>query len=770
MHQIAKRIPLAIRRSILHKSMFWLGLPILGISGLAITIGYRYAVATVETQATGELKNYVNERSKRESQIFQLAQKNHAHLKPILIDEIKKARSTNPDVAFNTLMKPWSDGTYRNFDQSTPFAEFDTLQNATVFIGSGVALTKEFKQEILVFNQLSTIYGRGWQTSFTDLWIASSSNAGANYWNGTPWGLQNPANLDMTKAEYITIANKTNNPSRTPRWTGVYFDPSPQQWMVSLVTPFDDENGRHIGSIGHDITLNDLIDRTQNDVFPGAHNLIISQAGRLIVDSNRTDAIQKANGQITIDQLQDPELTYIWQQVKDRKNNIGVISSPDQSKFIAITRLAGTDWYFVTLYPKQLLYYQALRNIIPLLVLSICSVLLEIVFIYFILLKQVNQPLQQLLGATQEIATGRFNVILDTDRVDEVGNLSRSFTQMAQDLQVSFNKLNLQNETLESQVIDRTQELTTTLNNLKLTQGQLVQSEKMSGLGQMVAGIAHEINNPINFIHGNLNPARKYIKDLLHHLHLYKQKTEQAKIDDHTEEIDLEFLETDLPKLLKSMEVGTDRIREIVLSLRNFSRLDEADLKTVDLHEGIDSTLLILNHRFKQSRPEIIIKKEYGAIAVINCYPSQLNQVIMNLLANSIDALEDNASERSARFHNNPVVQNVGITPWKPTISITTISHSESVEIIIHDNGPGIPETVRNQIFDPFFTTKVVGKGTGLGLSISHSIIVERHQGSIVCESNAVDGTTFKIELPLHQRLERGSKSTNFQQPIGALK
>jgi two-component system NtrC family sensor kinase len=769
MHQIAKYIPLAIRRSILYKSMLWLGLPILGLSGLSLIIGYRHAVATIKTQAISELRDYVNERSKYESQIFQLAQKNHTHLKPILLDEIKKARSTNPYIAFNALMKPWSDTTYRNFDQTKPLRDFDTLRDSTVFIGSGVALTQEFKQEILVFHQLSTTYGRGWQTSFMDLWIASSSNAGANYWNGTPWALYNLSDLDMTKEEYGTIANKTNNPSRTPRWTGIYFDPSSKQWVVSLVTPVDDENGRHIATIGHDIMLNGLINRTQNDVLPGTHNLIITEGGRLIIDRNRTDAIQKAHGQLTIDQLKDSELTYIWQQSKSLKENTSIIDSPDKSKLIAITHLAGTDWYFVTLYPKQLLYNQAVRNIIPLLILSICLVSLEILFIYFILLKQVNQPLQQLLKATQKLAKGQFDVTLDIDRIDEVGNLSRSFTDMAQDLQTSFAQLNLQNETLESQVTDRTEELTTTLNNLKLAQGQLVQSEKMSGLGQMVAGIAHEINNPINFIHGNLNPATQYIKDLLHHLHLYQQKTEQTEIDDHAEEVDLEFLEIDLPKLLNSMNIGTERIREIILSLRNFSRLDEAELKTVNLHEGIDSTLLILNHRFKQSNSEIVVKKDYGAIGKIDCYPSQLNQVIMNLLANSIDALQTYTSQYFEQVHPQRL-QDEDLTPWKPTISITTISHSESVEIIIYDNGPGIPETVRDRIFDPFFTTKAIGKGTGLGLSISHSIIVERHEGSISCESNAVDGTTFRIKLPLCQGLESSSKSTNLQQPIGALK
>ena len=218
------------------------------------------------------------------------------------------------------------------------------------------------------------------------------------------------------------------------------------------------------------------------------------------------------------------------------------------------------------------------------------------------------------------------------------------------------------------------------------------------------------------------------------------------------------------------MKIGTDRIREIILSLRNFSRLDEAELKTVNLHEGIDSTLLILNHRFKQSNPEIIIKKDYRATSTIDCYPSQLNQVIMNLLSNSIDALESCTRQCFEQSDHNQLLEEQGITPWKPEISIATLSHSESIEIIIHDNGPGIPEDVQGRIFDPFFTTKVIGKGTGLGLSISHSIIVERHKGSIVCESNSIDGTTFKIELPLCQGLECGSKPTQFYQPIGALK
>ena len=309
---------------------------------------------------------------------------------------------------------------------------------------------------------------------------------------------------------------------------------------------------------------------------------------------------------------------------------------------------------------------------------------------------------------------------------------------MADTLERSFAALEHQNETLESQVADRTADLTQALEELQLTQTQLIQSEKMSGLGQMVAGIAHEINNPVSFIHGNLNPTRTYITDLLQHLHLYQTSASTYEIQTHAEDIDLEFLIDDLPKILSSMKIGTDRIREIVLSLRNFSRLDESDRKTVDIHEGIESTLLILNHRLKRNtgtvHDTIQIHKNYGAHGSIACFPSQLNQVIMNLLSNSIDALD---AHTSLQLH--------------PTITITTDANTSQnhLQIQIQDNGSGIPREVQSRIFDPFFTTKAIGKGTGLGLSISYQIITLKHHGTLVCHSSPEHGTTFTITLPI---------------------
>ena len=308
---------------------------------------------------------------------------------------------------------------------------------------------------------------------------------------------------------------------------------------------------------------------------------------------------------------------------------------------------------------------------------------------------------------------------------------------------------------LEERVEARTVELIQAIKKIKQSQIQLVQSEKMSSLGQMVAGVAHEINNPVNFIYGNLSPAQDYIEDLISLVSHFQKEypTPSPDLQAHIDEVDLDFLQEDLFKLFKSLKVGAGRIRDIVLSLRNFSRLDEADMKSVDIHEGIDSTLLILQNRLKftHERPAVQIIKQYGKIPSVDCYPSQLNQVFMNVLANAIDALEDHSRKE-------------GVEELNPcTIVIhTELSSNDRIAISISDNGPGIPEPARAQLFDPFFTTKPIGKGTGLGLSISHQIVVEKHGGEIACFSEIGKGTKFVIELPLRQSAPQAA--TRFSQ------
>ncbi|MEL7331179.1 MAG: response regulator [Cyanobacteria bacterium J06560_2] len=305
------------------------------------------------------------------------------------------------------------------------------------------------------------------------------------------------------------------------------------------------------------------------------------------------------------------------------------------------------------------------------------------------------------------------------------------------------------NQQLEERVQTRTQDLSDALATVKQTQVQLIQQEKLSALGQLVAGIAHEINNPVNFIHGNIDHASGYAEDLLSLFQLYEEHYPNpvSDIQNKKEEIDIGFLSEDLPKLLSSMQVGTDRIRDIVLSLRIFSRLDEAEVKDVNIHEGIDSTLLILNSRIKSSTMTmpIDIERNYSELSKVKCYPGQLNQVFMNILSNAIDALEEKAE-------NTPE----GSTSWQPKIEVITKAVGDSkIEVLIRDNGPGVPDNLLEKIFDPFFTTKAVGKGTGLGMSISHEIISEKHHGTLTCKRlENSQGTEFSIVIPTFQDVE----------------
>lgn len=346
-----------------------------------------------------------------------------------------------------------------------------------------------------------------------------------------------------------------------------------------------------------------------------------------------------------------------------------------------------------------------------------------------------------------KVKAGHFSHLLTAPVLteNEIGILAETFNQMTQQLQQSYEQLQEYNHTLEAKVTARTQELEDknqdlqlTLRELKQTQTQLIQNEKMVSLGQMVAGIAHEINNPVNFIHANLTYLEEYTTSILDLIQLYEAEypSETPAITTGKEEIDFEFIQVDLIKVIDSMKMGTKRIREIVISLRNFSRLDEADLKAADLHEGIESTLLILQNRLKvqSNRPAIQVIKEYGDLPKIECYAGQLNQVFLNLISNGIDALE-------SAFSAGEITT--------PTLKISTVLEEKRVVVCIADNGLGMSEETRQKIFDPFFTTKEIGKGTGLGLSISYSIIVDRHGGELSCVSSPGKGAEFIVAIPV---------------------
>jgi signal transduction histidine kinase/DNA-binding response OmpR family regulator len=348
-------------------------------------------------------------------------------------------------------------------------------------------------------------------------------------------------------------------------------------------------------------------------------------------------------------------------------------------------------------------------------------------------------------------------VVLDTKPMAPDPNIEMILKIFAARAGAELERIQAEEELRRSEAREREKaiQLELTLRELRRTQSQLIQAEKLSSLGQMVAGVAHEINNPVSFIFGNLTYARSYFQDLLSLVELYQQTyfNPTPEIQQLISEIELDFLAEDWSKLMYSMQVGAERIQQIVQSLKLFSRLDESELKLTNIHESIDNTLLILQHRLRavDNAGEIEVIKNYGQLPLITCYASQLNQVFMNLLNNAIDALSQESGERR---------QSSGVIP---TITIRTevsnqknilnsgceLLNSPFVVIRIADNGAGISEEVQQKIFDPFFTTKPVGSGTGLGLSISHQIVVEKHKGHIRCVSAPGQGTEFIVEIPV---------------------
>lgn len=452
-----------------------------------------------------------------------------------------------------------------------------------------------------------------------------------------------------------------------------------------------DANQAPIGVIQALIQLDRIADVVQSVRYgEGSYAFALDSDGCAIAHPNSDLMMTVQKPAAMLVQSSDPNLAALAQQMVKRQEGIELLPIDGTVKYVAYLPLKEADWSIALVIPRDAIESQ-LRSLdtIALIVLGLTIAMIAVLW-------QVQAIEQRQLKQSKDV--------------------------------------------LEQRVAERTAALSQTLAELQRSQLHLVQSEKMSALGSLVAGVAHEINNPVSFIFGNLNHVHNYAEDLLGLLALYQKyyPTPHDEIYQQALEIDLPFMIEDLPKTVASMRMGADRIRQIVLSLRNFSRLDHAEVKPVDIHEGIDSTLLILQHRLKatSARPEVQIVREYSDLPLIECYAGQLNQVFMNVLSNAIDALEEQALK----------------TPDASLIiRIATQRYNvDRVRIRITDTGSGMSEDVQQRIFDPFFTTKEVGKGTGMGMSISYQIVTERHHGSIWCESTIGQGTTFWIEIPIN--------------------
>lgn len=363
--------------------------------------------------------------------------------------------------------------------------------------------------------------------------------------------------------------------------------------------------------------------------------------------------------------------------------------------------------------------------------------------------RQIAAPIADAAALAQQVASkSDYSLRLPVTQDDEVGRLAEALNYLIEriDLRSRQLKISAKNARNKANTLQRA------LTELESTQAQLIQSEKMSSLGQLVAGIAHEINNPTSFIYGNISHAREYVSDLLGLLSAYRHRyPDDRELNDLADDLDYDFVVDDVQKMIDSMENGAQRISEIVRSLRTFSRLDETEVKSVDLHEGIDSTLTILNTRFRMFPNVHPLKliKDYGELPLVECHSTQINQVVMNLIVNAIDALEDAVGDGKWKQFRTEHLERTG-DEIEPCLTIRTRDRGDGwIVIEITDNALGIPESAQARLFDPFFTTKAIGRGTGLGLSICYKIITETHHGQLDYQTELEHGTTFRIVLPV---------------------
>jgi len=711
---------------------------------LTTLVSYLHMFNTLRAEALQQLQRHVAERSQREQAIFTLAQDNHAILRKAMEERVRAWSQQDPNPRFDSLFSQRPDGTVRSRPEG-----FDGTRMVGVFIPPGVKLETDLRRRILAAHDVVSQYGPAYAVRFTDTYITLAEGPVITFWPVRPnWAAELPKDDPTLEYEYFTITTPEKNPERRTAWTGSYLYSPTQSWLVTSATPVD-MDGRHIGSFSQDIFVDELMARSINDHLPGAYNLLVRDDGQLIAHPSLD--MQGANMGYDILGATPPpggvpsrlaseeervHLRSLFEKVKNRQPGEDILELPEYGEYIAVARLKGPDWNFVTVLPKSEVTASALSSARYVLLFGLVSLLLELVIMYWVLRKQIAQPLQALTEATHRVASGDFQVALDTSRADELGTLASAFRAMADKIHQREEQLRQANEGLEHRVEERTREL-------KTVHGQLIQTARQAGMAEIATNVLHNVGNVLNSVYTSSQLARDRVSELrLEHVSKVATLLEehQANLttfvtqDQRGRNVmpflnklgqNLEKERQEILTLLTDVGRYTEHIGDIVKVQQNHARTPRMN-ESVHLSALVDDAMRInaaalTRHQVKEVRqlrflPPTLTDKH------------KVLMILVNLISNAKYAMDDTPAEQR-------------ILTVKLDLPVP-----DRVRIEVQDNGMGISPELRTRIFQYGFTTRKDGHGFGLH---SSAVAAQELGGSLTVHSDGPGrGATFTLELP----------------------
>jgi signal transduction histidine kinase/CheY-like chemotaxis protein len=698
----------SLTQQTLVKTALSIGLVIVG----STAIGYFQLVSRFTSETLREIENSVQLRAKRESNIFAMAEDNHKILKQALLDRIKTDGNRDPKLEFNQRFKQRSDGTIRNNS-----ALFNFKKAPGIFLGSNINIDPDMRRRVIGYQDLLQAYGPAWYTRYFNTYIQIPENGLVVYMPENNWTQNAPSDptFRVTADESFYITDKPHNPNRETVWTGIYYDSVMKNWMAGCMTPVD-VNGRHIATLGHDILISDLQNRTINESLEGTYNMLFRADGRLIAHPKLMDQIKKSEGKFNISHSEDQHLKEIYNLVSQGKKGQVILENSKNGEYLAITKIDGPDWYFVTVLPKSVLQQKAFSTAWVILVLGLISLLIEIGIVYYILNRQLSTPLANLMKATENIAAGNLDIDLDENRQDELGRLAYLFNNMALQLRESFAKLARTNEDLELRVGERTAELNTAKELADLAN---------HAKSEFLANMSHELRTPLNGILG------------------YAQILKQSN-----------YLADAEQKGVNIIHQCGSHLLTLINDILDLSKIEaqKMELQSTDFHfpSFLQGVVEICRIKAEQKGIDFIYQPDGLLPMGIKADEKRLRQILMNLLSNAIKFTE----QGSVTF----LVKN--------QIAEETLSDKKIIHHIcfqVEDTGVGISQENLEKIFSPFEQVGNIQKqseGTGLGLSISKKI-TEMMGSSLNVKSRPDQGSIFWFETDISESSEWAEISKN---------